>query len=488
MRDKTRVEAQFQDNALELDVAGSVFSVAAIAEQVGWMGAALRSSTNSKEAAYSTPHLAELNVASSSSDSSSTTPHGVATLIGSCEIRFKMEILQDTDLSALGSCWRGLFGNPVIVRGFPIPRRSESDRDTGLEIPLDMVVALTSCQRVAKFAGMTYLKGFAAMLAAMRVVGDVVFWHLCYNPDGNYISYEDGRAARPHDLQSLSMAALEGSRHIVGWSDNVVNFFGACDANYDIEWTELPEPGSTHVLEKVTLSGSAGPFITAGASFLVGVKDKPLHLGFTKDNDYMGHLLAIGKRSFVFYDSEERRAWLVDGVSAVLHILRAYLKFYTEDSRVGEYFMYSEGDIEEPPPGVAHTGAKAAYAVLANPKNQNLPLYPKRCFLSEEKVTKLGAKIDVDDVTTIRTTCSSFTLADRVEQICHVLLQATAYHDDISTQSGFGWRIKASPRHQIEGFEYVLLCYSLILHEMANVSLTPGLWTSPPDKTVCNQK
>ncbi len=56
-----------------------------------------------------------------------------------------------------------------------------------------MVAALTNCQRVVNFADMTFVKGFAAMLAAVRVVGDIVIWHLCYNPKGEYISYEDGR-------------------------------------------------------------------------------------------------------------------------------------------------------------------------------------------------------------------------------------------------------------------------------------------------------
>ncbi|GAB1315215.1 hypothetical protein MFIFM68171_05425 [Madurella fahalii] len=358
------------------------------------------------------------------------------------------------NLATVGKCWRGMFRNPVIVRGYPIPCRAASEADTGLEIPLGMIAALTNCQQVVNFAGMTYLKGFAAMLAAVRVVGDVVFWHLCYNPDGKYISYEDSRVSRIGEARALSMGALEGCRHIVGWSDNVRNVVGAPDADYGIEWTELPSPNSTHVLEKVTISGSAIPFITPGASFLVGVKDKPLHLGFGKGDDYMGNLMTIGKRYFVFYDSEERRAWLVDGASAVLHLLRACLKFYAEDDRISEYFMCSDGDIEEARPSVAHTGTKAAYDVLTNINNQNLPLYPKKSVKSEERTTKLGSKVDAD-VTTIKTTASNFTLRERVEQICHVLLQATAYHDDISTQSGFGWRIKSSLRHQVEGFEFM---------------------------------
>jgi hypothetical protein len=375
-------------------------------------------------------------------------------------------MLHDTDLAMAGKCWRGMFGNPVIVRGYPIRRRAEAD--TGIEIPLEMVAALTSCQRVVDFAGTTFLKGFAAMLTAARVIGDEVIWHLCYNPGGEYISYEDVRASRGGE--TLPLRTLVNARHIVGWTNHVRNhvgkatsiptspflltFSGAPDADYGIEWTELPEPGSSCVLEKVTLSGSV-PFITPGGSFLVGVKDKPLHIGFGSGDDYMGTLMAIGKRFFVFYDSEERRAWLVDGASAVLHLLRAYLKFYIEDRIVGRYFMYSDGDITEAGPGAEYTGARAAFDILTNPRNQRLPLYPKGIVETEERATRLGKALDAADSTTFRTTSSNFTLKERVEQICFVLLQATAYYDDMNARTGFGFRIRSLPRHQIVGFEYV---------------------------------
>lgn len=209
------------------------------------------------------------------------------------------------------------------------------------------------------------------------------------------------------------------------------------------------------MLEKVTVSGSGVPFITPSASLLVGVRDKPLHLGFGSGDDYMGTLFTIRKRYFVFYDTEEKRGWLVDGVSAVLHLLRAYLKSSLDDLVLGDYFIYGDGHINEVPDSVAYTGARASFKVLANIDNQNLPLYPKTWVESEERTTRLGVKHDAD-VTTITVSSTNFTLRERVEQLCHVLLQTTAYHDDLRSQTGYGWRMKASPRHQVEGFEYVL--------------------------------
>lgn len=205
-----------------MDVVGNVFSVAEVGEQLAWVGAALRSSPYDKEAAYSTAFVSRTSIDYDSP----------ASVSGVCEIRFNLERLQDEDLATNGNCWRGMFRNPVIVRGYPIPRRPDAGVDTGLEIPLEIVVALTGCEKLTKFGDMAFLKGFAAMLAAVRIVGDIVFWHLCYNAKGEYISYEDGRIPRLSGSQSCSAArltigAMKQSRHIVGWSDNIRNFAGS---------------------------------------------------------------------------------------------------------------------------------------------------------------------------------------------------------------------------------------------------------------------
>jgi len=207
------------------------------------------------------------------------------------------------------------------------------------------------------------------------------------------------------------------------------------------------------VFEKITVSGSAIPFVNPSASFVMGVKDKPLHLGFSRDN-YVGTLMTIKKRYFVFYDSEEKRGWLVDGVSAVLHLLRSYLHFCRKDDCMRNVFtMYSNGDIEEASCGTAYTGAKAAFEILTNPSNQSIPLYSKHFTPSEEHTARLGEKLETG-VTTFKTTSSNFTVKDRVDEICHILLQIMAYHDDMSTASGFGFRIRSSPRHHLEGFDF----------------------------------
>lgn len=71
---------------------------------------------------------------------------------------------------------------------------------------------------------------------------------------------------------------------------------------------------------------SAGKFINIKMSCAVGIKDKPIYISLR--DDYVGILLTITSRHFVFHDLDNRRAWLVDGVSALLYLLRAFIKYY----------------------------------------------------------------------------------------------------------------------------------------------------------------
>ena len=140
-------------------------------------------------------------------------------------LHYKFEIESCSDPLGTGSCWRKLFHRPVVVKGYPIPRRSEVG--TGLEVSLDIMVGLTNARRVVDFYGATILKGFSTILIVTRLVGDAVRWHLFLNEDGHYISYSDPRIPRPQDsAKHISSYTLASSRHILGWCETIKNCSG----------------------------------------------------------------------------------------------------------------------------------------------------------------------------------------------------------------------------------------------------------------------
>jgi len=83
-------------------------------------------------------------------------------------------------LSPARQCWHALFSNPVIVRGFPIPRWSEP-AGTGLEMPLNMMMSLARAVYII-FKSKVFIKGFPTMLVPTKRSADVMVWHLFSEP------------------------------------------------------------------------------------------------------------------------------------------------------------------------------------------------------------------------------------------------------------------------------------------------------------------
>lgn len=210
------LSGRFENSKFLLSVTGDIFSVAEVADQVAWVGAALRSSPLAPSGAYSVAHLHVLEMFEEFVTAR-------ASIHGRCEIKFRMERLSEADVAHQpGSCWRDMFQEPVIVTGYPILRRPMEE--AGLETSLQIVAALTNCRRVTNIAGKAFLKGVSAMLAAVRVVDGVLLWHFLGNPEGGSISYEDPRL--PADCQAVTTDDVGLCRHIVGWTDSVRNFAG----------------------------------------------------------------------------------------------------------------------------------------------------------------------------------------------------------------------------------------------------------------------
>jgi len=122
-----------------------------------------------------------------------------------------------------GRCWQGMFRNPVVVRGFPVLRRPQTN--TGLEMPLDMAAALIGAKRLHSFSSQLCLKGFSAILTAIQAVEGIVLWHLVYNPRGERVSYLDISELAP---EPLSVNLLRSSRHVIGWCSEALYLAGMC--------------------------------------------------------------------------------------------------------------------------------------------------------------------------------------------------------------------------------------------------------------------
>lgn len=192
--------------------------MAEVGEQLSWLGAALRCSPYDIEAIYCTPYVNFEILGSFQASQTELSTHF------QCTIKFQFETSEESDDDINGQCWHHMFNRPVIARGFPIPLRSE--QNTGLEISLGLLAALSETRYINKFGSKVFIKGFSTMLLpTKRAENNTVIWHLLYNKNPNdRISYLDCNI----EHAEIKMSELEGSRHILGWCSDAISNVGTC--------------------------------------------------------------------------------------------------------------------------------------------------------------------------------------------------------------------------------------------------------------------
>lgn len=188
---------------VSVDAHGTAACVAEIAEQFAWLASALRSSQFPQKIAYSRPFIDGIQIGHVTNEET--------TYI--CKIGVELHEGSPDSKNTNGNCWHGLFGSPIVVEGFPIPRRPDEET-IGLEIPLNIMAGLTQARRVGSFGGKTLLKGFATMLLPMKRTKDIVTWHLLQGKNRDRIAYLE---AESYHTVGVKVPELEKSRHVLGW-------------------------------------------------------------------------------------------------------------------------------------------------------------------------------------------------------------------------------------------------------------------------------
>lgn len=176
--------------------------------------------------------------------------------------------------------------------------------------------------------------------------------------------------------------------------------------------------------------------MTVGGTFALGKRDKAVHVNH--EGDYLRRLRSLGNKFVVLHDTEVRRAWLVDGISALLHAVRANL-FYNygeEDYRTARTLtpesLKAQGQ---------HGGRKMAFDTLTHPENMKL---------------RLHKKLDSgDEVETEEKDSNFYCLVDAVKFMMHLLEQIFDHQADERAESSVGYRIRLSPSTQLEGFDFM---------------------------------
>ena len=220
---------------------------------------------------------------------------------------------------------------------------------------------------------------------------------------------------------------------------NWATFIGAPDATYNVSRSRLPAPHAGCVLENITISG--GKFLSIGVSIGIGQKDSPVHVS---PDGYVQKLKWISEKFVVLWDEQFKRGWLVNGTSALLHLLRQSLESNRTDKFKSAFLFKPELIKESPSP---HT-ADAAIEFFLNDTNMKLEIYAEKGEMYDEET--VGDASQSGNLFKRKRTY--FRVEDRVEHLCDILEHIFLHQIDIAGQNGV--KLKLQARKLLEGWDF----------------------------------
>ncbi|KAI1177395.1 hypothetical protein F4777DRAFT_203974 [Nemania sp. FL0916] len=342
-------------------------AIAEIAEQLAWISAALRLAPNDRGIHTCTPFLNKSPL--------EIQPTEVPEIFDKLDASFKItcQILSaPMQVHSNGKCWHDLFSSAIIVKGYPIPKRTREN--TGLEIPLDIMASLVEAPQILTFERRHFLKGFSSMLILTEQTDDLNIWHLDFKPDGSYISFQDASELPP--AEGIDVDHVMNLRHIVGWCSNAKFYTGTDKALYPVK-----KPYLDALTDECILYGANVSLVRAIDKPLwyhKAHKEKPgyLHCG---EDLHRRRLERLKEKYIVLWDVESKRGWLVNGVSAWLHLLRARLSHVSEDDGHGP--QLKELSVLE------RYTVHSALKFFKNSENMNSAVYPSESQRNDDPFT-----------------------------------------------------------------------------------------------------
>lgn len=205
--------------------------------------------------------------------------------------------------------------------------------------------------------------------------------------------------------------------------------------------SHLQRVGPDCLLENVSLT--AGKYVTLGVAFAVGVRDIPVHLN---RKSYVLKLKELQQRHLVFWDTEAKRGWLVNGLDGLLHLLRATLKHYETDALMKLVLISKSENIDERAsknPSTLSTESRTyAFNILRHEEIMKLPIFPD----------KDEVEVESEDSRPLRRKKKYVYLEDLVEELYENLEILLDHQYEKAGQSGK--RIKTHARKRLEGWDF----------------------------------
>ncbi|KAF2675067.1 hypothetical protein BT63DRAFT_27818 [Microthyrium microscopicum] len=232
-------------------------------------------------------------------------------------------------------CWFDLFEHATLIQGFPISPRPEGQR--GLELSLPLMVTLGNADWLTDFQGAKILRGFSTMFVATDATSDSIQWHFMWDHAGNRIASSKAADLQAKVTSDKLVEEVESSaRHFVGWTRTVKTLAGTEFFGYN----EIGASNTYFSARGFNLRDSSltvGKIVQGGMPVGRGHLNRSFH--GTSHTSFEALIRAAQKNVRVsFYDSQDDRAWLVNGASAILLLTRTQLSHAQSPHSMSRFF------------------------------------------------------------------------------------------------------------------------------------------------------
>lgn len=173
--------------------------------------------------------------------------------------------------------------------------------------------------------------------------------------------------------------------------------------------------------------------VIGGMNVRINQKDPPAKVN--RDQHVSGRLKMVLGHPFAFYDITTQRTWLVDGVSALLHLVRISLHLdATDDESTYDEWVFNSAKLDE---RWNHcNGRSAALGILKSLELRNLPVYVERHSFVDGQLIKHFS-----------------TFGDRVDKILHLMEVLVDRERDLESCDGVRVPQTLSRQRQVTGFD-----------------------------------
>jgi hypothetical protein len=206
---------------------------------------------------------------------------------------------------------------------------------------------------------------------------------------------------------------------------------GHATANLNISSSGLQFSPPSIVIDRLYIEG--GMHVIGGMNVRLNQKDPPAKIN--RDQHVSAQLKLVLQHPFAFYDVTTRVSWLVDGVSALLHLVRISLhRDATDDESTYDEWVFDSAKIDER--WKSCNGRSAALDILKSLDLRDLPVYVKgQAIVDGQKVKQFS------------------TFGDRVDKVLHIMEVLIDRERDVASRDGVKVPQTRNRHSHIAGFD-----------------------------------